>query len=298
MSKQGFVYAFDRVTGEPIWPIEERPVPQHTNLPGEAPAPTQPFPTRPPPFEYQGVEIDDLVDFTPEIRAMAVEAVADFQLGPLFTPPLRSLDGGVQGTIQRPAIDGGANWGGAGVDPETGLLYVPSNNRFSVLHFYTPDPAAGGTMRYTQGPFGGGRQPRMPQGLPLFKPPYSRMTAVDLNIGDTAWMQPNGDGDRFGNHPRLRDLDLPPLGGDGRGGPLVTKTLLVSALTAGGSAGGPRLVARDKATGLIVGSVDLPSGAIGTPMTYLAGDRQYIALTIGGGPRLVALALPERESAP
>ncbi len=298
VSKQGFVYAFDRVTGEPIWPIEERPVPQHTNMPGELPAPTQPFPTRPPPFEYQGITIDDLVDFTPEIRAMAEEAVADFQLGPLFTPPLQSVDGGVQGTIQRPAIDGGANWGGAGVDPETGLLYVPSQNRFSVLHFYTPDPAAGGTMRFTQGPFGGGRQPRMPQGLPLFKPPYSRMTAVDLNTGDIAWMEPNGDGDRFRNHPLLRDLDLPPLGGDGRGGPLVTKTLLVSALTAGGSGGGPRLVARDKATGRIVGSVDLPSGAIGTPMTYLVDDRQYIALTIGGGPRLIALALPGQESAP
>ena len=295
VSKQGFVYVFDRVTGEPVWPIEERPVPQRTNMPGEAPAPTQPFPTRPPPFEYQGVSIDDLIDFTPEIRAMAVEAVADFQLGPLFTPPLRSVDGGVQGTIQRPAIDGGANWGGAGVDPETGLLYVPSHNRFSVLHFYSPDPAAGATMRYTQGPFGGGRQPAMPQGLPLFKPPYSRMTAIDLNAGDIAWMQPNGDGDRFRRHPLLRALDLPPLGGDGRGGPLVTKTLLVSALTAGGSDGGPRLVARDKATGRIVGSVDLPSGAVGTPMTYRVDGRQHIALTIGGGPRLVAFALPERE---
>ena len=138
----------------------------------------------------------------------------------------------------------------------------------------------------------------MPQGLPLFKPPYSRMTAVDLNAGDIAWMEPNGDGDRFRNHPLLRDLDLPPIGGDGRGGPLVTKTLLVSALTAGGGDGGPRLVARDKATGRIVGAVDLPSGAIGTPMTYLVDDRQYIALTVGGGPRLVALALPESEPAP
>ena len=298
VSKQGFVYVFDRVTGEPLWPIEERPVPQRTNLPGEVPAPTQPFPTRPPPFEYQGITVDDLVDFTPEIRAMALEAVADFQLGPLFTPPLRGVDGGVQGTIQRPAIDGGANWGGAGVDPETGRLYVPSQNRFSVLHFYTPDPADGGTMPFTQGPFGGGRQPRMPQGLPLFKPPYSRMTAIDLNTGDIAWMEPNGDGDRFRNHPLLRDLDLPPLGGDGRGGPLVTKTLLVSALTAGGSDGGPRLVARDKATGRIVGSVDLPSGAIGTPMTYLVDGRQHIALTVGGGPRLIALALPGQESEP
>ena len=109
----------------------------------------------------------------------------------------------------------------------------------------------------------------MPQGLPLFKPPYSRMTAIDLNAGEHAWMQPNGDGDRLRNHPLLRDLDLPPLGGEGHGGPLLTRTLLVSALSAGGTGGGPRLVARDKAGGAIVGSVDLPSGAIGTPMTYM-----------------------------
>lgn len=293
VSKQGFTYVFDRATGDPVWPIEERPVPQETNLPGEVPSLTQPFPTKPPPFEYQGVTIDDLVDFTPEIRALAVDAVRDFTLGPLFTPPLHAGDGGGSaGTIQRPAIDGGANWGGAGVDPETGILYVPSHNRFSVLHFYTPDEAVGGTMQFTQGAFGGGRQPAMPQGLPLFKPPYSRMTAIDLNTGEIAWMQPNGDGNRLRNHPMLRDLDLPPLGGDGRGGPLVTKTLLISALSAGGSEGGPRLIARNKATGDIVGSVDLPSGAIGTPMTYILDGRQYIGLTIGG-PRLIAFALPE-----
>ena len=293
VSKQGFTYVFDRATGDPVWPIEERPVPQETNLPGEVPSLTQPFPTKPPPFEYQGVTIDDLVDFTPEIRALAVEAVRDFTLGPLFTPPLHAGDGGNSaGTIQRAAIDGGANWGGAGVDPETGILYVPSHNRFSVLHFYTPDEGVGGTMQFTQGAFGGGRQPAMPQGLPLFKPPYSRMTAIDLNTGEIAWMQPNGDGNRLRNHPMLRDLDLPPLGGDGRGGPLVTKTLLISALSAGGSEGGPRLIARNKATGDIVGSVDLPSGAIGTPMTYILDGRQYLGLTIGG-PRLIAFALPQ-----
>ena len=224
---------------------------------------------------------------------MAVEAVGDFTLGPIFTPPLRTVEGVTQGTIQRPAIDGGANWGGAGVDPETGMLYVPSHNRTSVLHFYEPDSSTGATMTITQAAFGSGRQPVMPQGLPLFKPPYSRMTAVDLNAGENAWMQPNGDGNRFRNHPMLRDLDLPPLGGDGRGGPLVTKTLLISALTAGGTGDGPRLVARDKATGEIVGSVDLPTGAIGTPMTYRTDGRQHIALTIGGGPRLIAFVLPE-----
>ena len=294
VSKQGFTYVFDRITGEPVWPIEERPVETDTNLEGDTLSPTQPFPTKPPPFEAQGITIDDLVDFTPELRALAVEAIQGFRLGPLFTPPMRSVENGVQGTIQRPAIDGGANWGGAGVDPETGILYVPSNNGFSVIKYYTPDPADGGNLQFTQSAFGSGRQPTMPQGLPLVKPPYSRITAIDLNAGETAWMQPNGAGDRFRNHPRLRSLNLPPLGGDGRGGPLVTKTLLVSALTAGGSDGGPRLVARDKRTGHIVGSVDLPSGALSTPMTYMLDETQYIALTVGGEvPRLIALTLPQ-----
>ena len=293
VSKQGFTYVFDRVTGDPVWPIEERPVETDTDLEGDVLSPTQPFPTKPPPFDYQGVTIDDLIDFTPEIRAMAVEAVQNFRLGPLFTPPMLSVDGGLQGTIQRPQIGGAATWSGSAVDPETGLLYVPSSNSFSVLKYYTPDPAEGGNLRFTQSDFGSGTQPRLPQGLPLFKPPYSRITAIDLNEGEHAWMQPNGDGDRLRNHPLLRDLDLPPLGGDGRGGPVLTKTLLVSALSAGSSDGGPRLVARDKATGAIVGSVDLPAGAIGTPMTYMYEGAQYIALTVGGEvPGLIALSLP------
>ena len=293
VSKQGFTYVFDRITGDPVWPIEERPVETDSDLEGEVLSPTQPFPTKPPPFEYQGLSIDDLVDFTPEIRAMAVEAVRNFRLGPLFTPPMLSVEGGLQGTIQRPHIAGGASWSGSAADPETGLLYVPSENRFSVLKYYTPDPAEGGNLRYTQADFDSGTQPTMPQGLPLLKPPYSRMTAIDLNEGEHAWMQPNGDGDRYRNHPLLRDLDLPPLGGEGHAGPLLTKTLLVSALSAGGSDGGPRLVARDKASGEIVGSIDLPGGAIGTPMTYMHEGAQYIALTIGGEvPGLIALTLP------
>ena len=244
VTKQGFAYVFDRVTGEPVWPIEERPVPPAT-MPGDVASPTQPFPTRPPPFEYQGVSIDDLVDFTPEIRALAVEAVKDFNLGPLYTPPSLPVEGGTHGTLQRPRIDGGANWQGAGVDPETGLLYVPSENGVSMMSYVTPEPGEGNT-RYVVARLGGA-YPQMPRGLPLLKPPYSRITAIDLNTGDHAWMQPNGDGDRLRNHPMLRDLDLPPLGGEGRGGPVVTRTLLVSALTAGGAGGGPRLVARDKA---------------------------------------------------
>ena len=222
---------------------------------------------------------------------MAVEAVQHHRPGGLFAPPMLSADDGLQGTIQRPAIGGGANWPGSAVDPETGVLYVPSVNAFSVMKYYTPDPADGGNLNLTQGGFD--TAPLMPQGLPLFKPPYSRMTAINLNTGDHAWMQPNGDGDRYRRHPMLRGLNLPPLGGEGRGGPVLTKTLLISALTAGGTGGGPRLVARDKATGTIVGSVDLPAGAIGTPMTYMQEGTQYIALTVGGDiPELIALALP------
>ena len=286
-SKQGFIYTFDRVTGEPVWPIEERAVPTDTDLVGEVPSPTQPFPTRPPAFEYQGTSIDDLVDFTPEIRQMAVAAVEGYRLGPLFTP------NSTQGTLIRPSVGGGANWSGAAVDPETGLLYVPSVNTHSVIPFADVDPDGPATMRYIWRWGEGDRGPVMPQGLPLWKPPYSRMTAIDMNRGEHVWMTPLGDGDRYRNLPLLRDLDLPPLGGDGRGGPLLTTTLLINALTAGGSAGGPRLVAYDKATGERVGSVDLPGGALGTPMTYMLDGRQYIALTVGGRvPELIAFALP------
>ena len=169
---------------------------------------------------------------------MAVEAVANHRLGPLFTPPMLSVDGGLQGTIQRPSIGGGANWSGSAVDPETGLLYVPSVNAYSVMKCVAPDPAAGTNLRYTLSRFFAA--PLMPQGLPLFKPPYSRITVIDLNTGEHAWMQPNGNGDQYRNHPMLRELDLPPLGGEGQGGPVLTKTLLVSALTAGGTEGGGR----------------------------------------------------------
>ena len=298
VSKQGFLYAFDRVTGTPIWPIEEREVATDSNMPGEQPSPTQPFPTKPAAFEYQGVVEDDLVDFTPEIRQMALEAVKGFRLGPLYTPQMID-DGETRGLLFRPTGGGGANWSGAAVDPETGMLYVPSRNRAGVISFYQPD---GGTLQYTHGapePLrlsgrAGRNSPTMPRGLPLVKPPYSRMTAIDMNTGDHVWMTPLGNGDRIRRHPLLRDLDLPPLGGDsGRGGPLLTKTLLFTALSAGGSDGGARLVAYDKATGAELGSVDLPRGAISTPMTYMLDGKQYIALTIGGTPpELIALALP------
>ena len=305
VSKQGFVYVFDRETGDPVWPIEERPVPQNSNMPGEVLSPTQPFPTKPAAFDYQGVTIDDLVDFTPEIRALALEAVDGWRLGPLFTPLDLPVEGVTKGTVMRPPPGGTAGWSGAAVDPETGILYIPSYNQPAVVAFYAPDTAQGATVAYTHGADEANRLeqiragtfrsgPLMPQGLPLVKPPYSRMSALDLNTGEYVWQVPTGNGDRFRNHPRLRDLNLPPLGGDGtRTGVVLTKTLVIYNLSAGGTNGGPRMVAYDKATGEELGSVDLPSGALGTPMTYMVDGKQYVALGIGDGPRMVAFALPD-----
>jgi quinoprotein glucose dehydrogenase len=285
ITKQGFIYTFNRETGEPVWPIVERPVPP-SDIPGEKASPTQPFPTRPAAFERQGVTIDDLVDFTPEIRALAVEAVKPYRIGPLFTPPT------LQGTIMQPGQSGGGNWSGAAVDPDTGMLYVPSKQGWGINRL---EIGTRGNLNYVQA---ARPAPRMPDGLPLLKPPYSRMTAVNMNTGDHAWMAPAGNGDRIRELPRLKPLNLPPLGGDhSTAGPLLTRTLLIYPLTAGGSTGGPRLVAYDKTTGREVGSVDLPGTAIGTPMTYLVDGKQYIALTVseprqGEVPELVAFALP------
>jgi len=288
VTKQGFVYAFDRATGTPLWPMEERPVPP-SDVPGEEAARTQPFPTRPAPFEAQGVTVADLADFTPEIRAMAEKAVEGFRLGPLFTPP------STEGTLMRPGTTGGANWSGASVDPATGLLYVPSRNAFAVNRVVPADPALKGNLLYMQAP---GRSPQMPDGLPLFKPPYSRMTAINMHTGDHAWMVPTGAGDRIRTLPRLKPLKLPPVGGDiTLAGPLLTRTLLIYPLTTGGTQGGPRLVAYDKATGAERASVDLPGPAAGTPMTYLVDGKQYIAITVQGPtprtlPELVVFTLP------
>ena len=283
VTKQGFVFAFDRVTGTPIWPIEERPVDTDTDMPGERPSPSQPFPTRPDPFEYQGVFLDDLNDFTPELHEMALEIIEDYKIGPLFTPP------SMKGTIMRPGLGGGANWHGAAVDPETGILYVPSRAGYSVVRFYMPGPEIGGNLRYTHGARGGRGQG--PKGLPLFKPPYSRLTAIDMNTGEHVWQVPTGNGDHIRNHPDLGHLDLPPLGGDARTGPLLTKTLLFLGLS-------PRedpatLTAYDKATGEVVGEIDLPARPISAPMTYMLNGKQYIALTVGGNPpELIGLSLP------
>ncbi|MCP5348825.1 MAG: PQQ-binding-like beta-propeller repeat protein [Gammaproteobacteria bacterium] len=288
VTKQGFVFAFDRVTGEPLWPIEERPVPPAI-LPGEVVSPTQPFPTRPPAFTRQGLTVDDLIDFTPALRAEAEEILQNYTYGPLFTPPSLTEPGGNRGTILRPGTGGGANWSGAGVDPQTGMLYIPSSDGLTVplMSQLSPDQA---NISYVRISLGGIRGP---QGLPYLKPPYSTITAIDMNTGEIAWQTPNGSGDfDVENHPALQGLDLPPLGGGGRHPVLVTSSLLIHAQDRDD---GFVLLARDKATGQELAVVDLPARPRGAPMTYMLDGRQYIGISVASEPvpEFLVLTLPE-----
>jgi len=273
VTKQGFAYVFDRVTGEPLWSIEERPVPQST-VPGERTSPTQPFPTRPAPFERQGISRADLIDYTPELRAEAEAILANSEWGPLFTPP------SLKGTLNLPGWVGGANWFGAAIDPETGWMYVPS--RTSPIRVQLVEaPAGGSDFRYMRG---GSQSAAGPRGLPLVKGPHARLTAIDLNTGEHAWQVPLGDGVR----QRLIDMGVPdpgPQGGGSFTGPLLTRTLLFigHAGTRDGGQGGPALLVFDKASGRQLRAIPLPETPNGTPMTYLSGGRQFLVVAYGSG---------------
>lgn len=297
VSKQGFTYVFDRRTGAPVWPIEERPVPQST-APGERTSPTQPFPTRPPAFERQGVTENDLIDFTPELKQAALDAIKAFDIGPLFTPPSE------KGTIQNPGWAGGANWAGASFDPETGVLYVPSMTSPIVVQLVKPN-AGRSNLLYLRG---GTMMPPSLDGLPILKPPYGRVTAIDLNKGETRWTIPIGDGPR--HHPLLKDLNLPPMGAPIRNAALVTRSLLFVAMGQGNLGGGRslpvgdrplsklepepiKLRAFDKATGVMVWEFDPPSRPLASPMTYSYQGKQYLVVAAGAGPsaELIAFTL-------
>ena len=305
ITKQAFTYVFDRVTGEPVWPIEERPVPAST-VPGEQAAPTQPFPTRPAPFDRQGVSNDDLIDFTPELAAEARRIASEYQLGPIYTPPILAGQDGLRALLMVPQMTGGANWQGGAVDAETGILYVASVTAPTVAGLVNdPDRS---TMDFVGG--GGRRRGAAarqgcgeigPLGLPLIKPPWGRITAIDLNSGEHLWMIPNGDTpDCVRDHPALSGVDIPRTGKPERSGILVTKTL-VFAGEGGGLfatptwAGGEMFYAYDKQTGETIWEMELPKRQSGVPMTYMIDGKQYIvmAMSARGEPaELVALTLP------
>jgi quinoprotein glucose dehydrogenase len=294
LTKHGFAFVFDRVTGKPVWPIEERPVPQST-VPGEKTSPTQPFPVKPPPFTRQGLRVDDLIDFTPQLRAEARAIMDQYVTGPIFMPP--PVLGAKKGLLQMPGWVGGADWGGGAFDPETGMLYVPSVTA-PIISVLTPGDPKVSNFRYMN-PLGiRERVIEGPQGLPLLKPPYGTIAAINLNRGELVWTVPNGDGPR--HHPLLKDLNLPALGQPGRVGPLLTRTLLFAgegdpiAVVNPPGGGGNMFRAYDKTSGAVVWEMDLGAGTTGAPMTYAVNGRQFVVVAVGGvnhPAELIALAL-------
>jgi quinoprotein glucose dehydrogenase len=295
VSKQAYVYVLDRVTGQPIWPIEERPVPKG-EAPGEWYSPTQPIPTKPPAFDQQGVSEKDLLDYTPELKAESLRIINQYNYGPLFTPPeVVGTPKGKMGTIYQPGTNGGADWGGAAFDPETGILYIPSTHMpdiIGLVHSENPESNMPWVKR---------AWPKMlgPQGLPdPFKPPYARLTAIDLNKGDILWQVANGDGIR--NHPAFKGLNLPPIGTPGRNAAIVTKSFVFmgegsdTGVGVPAGFGGKMFRAFDKKTGAIVWETELPAGVSNSPMTYLFNGKQFIVVAVSGRNHpgeLVALAM-------
>jgi quinoprotein glucose dehydrogenase len=324
-TKQAFLYVFDRVTGKPIWPIEERPVEQST-VPGEKTSPMQPFPTKPPAYDRQGSSVDDLIDFTPELRAEALKLVSRYKMGPIFTPPVVSKLEGPLGTLAMAVNSGGTNWPGGSYDPETHILYVFSQSTIGSLGLVPGDPKLSGDFAWIQGSAATGARTsggagadagadRAPatapaenaggsltvQGLPLVKPPYGRISAISLDKGEILWQIAHGETpDNIRNHPALKGLNIPRTGRPGAVGTLVTKTLLISGepgvFTTPNGQRGAMLRAYDKASGKEVGAVYMPTQQSGTPMTYMLNGKQYLVIAIGGNgytAELRAFKLPE-----
>jgi quinoprotein glucose dehydrogenase len=312
----------------------ETPVPQG-DVPGEWYSPTQPIPTKPPAYGHQGVKLDDLIDFTPALHEEAVKFVQNYKIGPIFTPPVESKPGGPISALLSPGNQGGTNWPGGAFDPVTHLLYVFSQSTVQANSLVQPDPA-NSDMRYVagrggaagrgaagrgaagagRGGRGGGRGPggagRGPggegapggltiRGLPLLKPPYGILSAIDLNKGEIAWQIAHGETpDNVRDSPELKGLTIPRTGRPGLLGPLLTKTLVIIGeagfFTTPSGARGAMLRAYDKATGKEVGALYMPAPQSGTPMTYSLDGEQYIVVAISGGSysgELVAFKLPK-----
>jgi glucose dehydrogenase len=349
-SKEAFLYVFDRVTGQPVWPIEERPVPQ-SDVPGEKTSPTQPFPTRPPAYARQAITPDELINFTPALRAEALEAVKMYRMGPMFLPAVVSKVGGPLASLTIGTLGGGTNWPGSSYDPETHTVYAQAANagvsplglveppkgfsdiryvagvagrefrinegpgfgsaadapkvsasaaRLAALGVPTPAPPAPAAGAPAGAPPAGGGGGLTIQGLPLVKPPYGLLSAINLDRGDLVWQVPHGDTpDAVRNHPALKGLTIPKTGQQGSVGLFVTKTLVVlgdpQVTTTPDHPRGAMLRAYDKGTGQQVGAVWMPAAQSGSPMTYIADGRQFIVVAISGGNysgEYVAFALP------
>jgi quinoprotein glucose dehydrogenase len=297
LTKQAMSFVFDRVTGKPVWPIEERPVPA-SDVPGERLSPTQPFPTKPAPYEKLGYHEEDLIDFTPWLRNEALEIAKQYVRGPMYTPVTRVIEGGTKGTWVNPGYGGGANWNGGAFDPATGMMYVPTQNKPMVAALTPADPKltdfdyVRAATTVIQGP----------RGLPITKPPWSRITATDMNTGEHRWSKAIGPASDFvKNSLALRGLrfDYANMGQFGiRPSPLLTKTLLFlgEAGALSGDPGGNMFRAYDKATGAVVAEIELPSKTTGAPMTYLHQGKQYIVVAVSTREHqaeYVALALPD-----
>ncbi len=286
--KQSHLFMFDPDSGEPLFPVEERPVPQ-SDTPGERTAATQPFPLLPAPYDRQGFQADDLNDMTPEIHQRAMEIAADYRFSELFTPPslYQHPKDGTLGTLHLPSSTGGSNWEGSAYDPETGIIYIPSRTATGVLSLVN-DPDAS-SVRYIQG---GGRSPSV-DGIPLVKPPWGRITAIDLVSGEHVWQVVNGDTpEDIENHELLEGVDFEPTGKPTRSGILLSKTLLFHGEGPGGS---PILHALDKATGERVAKIELPASITGVPMSYMHNGKQYLVMTVSdfrNPAKIIALTLP------
>lgn len=298
-SKQAFLYVLDRETGQPIWPIEERPVERGT-VPGEWYSPTQPFPTKPPAFDRQGVSLDELIDFTPALREEATKLVANYKLGPMFTPPVESKAEGPWATLTMATAGGGANWPGGSFDPETGVVYVSSQATISGISVVPSGERS--DVGYISGRAEGAQGALTVQGLPLAKPPYGQISAMDLKTGELLWQVPHGETpDNVRNHPLLKNMTIPRTGRTGQASTLVTKTLVIAGekgtFTLPDGRVGAMLRAYDKASGRELGAVYMPAQQTGGPMTYLLNGVQYIVVAVGGpaGAEFLAFRLPAGE---
>jgi quinoprotein glucose dehydrogenase len=299
LTKQGMNFVFDRATGEPVWPIEERPVPTSMGVPGEKLSPTQPFPTKPAPYSNLGYHEEDVIDFTPELRAQALKHLDQYVKGPMYSPPTLIGPGiPTKGTIVYPNFGGGSNWNGGAVDMETNTLFVPTRNTFMAVGLRKADPNLT-DWQYTT--TGGGGIMRLPNGIPVNRPPWALVTATDMNRGEHIWSRSIGGApDYIRNHPLLKDLklDFDNMGQISvRPSPLVTKSLLFLAESSniGGDPGGKMFRAYDKVTGTVIAEIELPAKTSGAPMTYMHEGRQYIAVALSEQnhpAELVVLALP------